>query len=148
MFYAHSRYTDDTATVLLLSCSSADVHRSHRAYWGRGKLGEGGGRDRVPISSSSQRSDRQRPKRPPCRHRQKNNVKEVGTPPVPLKQLFYTAGCCFNSWAVKSHKDASSHSSFTFVFNLLRLQCFVCLFVFGLCHAIIMVVLKTGVKCC
>ena len=135
MFYAQSRYTEDTATVLLLLCFSADVHRSHMTYWGRGELGEGErrGRYRVPISSSPQRSDRQRPKRPPCRHRQNNNVKEVGTTPVPLNQLVYSAHCCFNSCAVKGRKDASSHSCFSFVFNLRRLQFIVCLF-FGLVH--------------
>ena len=37
------------------------------------------------MNSSSQRSDPYRPKRPPCSHRQNNNVKEVGTPPVRSK---------------------------------------------------------------
>ena len=44
-----------------------------------------------------------------------SNVKEVGTPPVPIKQLVYSANCCFNGCAEQSRKDSvrdlSSHSS-------------------------------------
>ena len=44
------------------------VHRSHKAYYGRGKRGRG----EDMMNSSSTRSDPQRPRN--------NNVKEVGTP--------------------------------------------------------------------
>ena len=37
--------------------------------------------------------------------RQNSNVKELGMPPVPIKQLVYFTNCCFNSCVEQSHKD-------------------------------------------
>ena len=56
------------------------------------------------MNSSSTRSDPQRPKRPSATAR--TTVKEVGTPPVRIRQLVHLADCCFNSCAEQSHKDS------------------------------------------